>query len=468
MNRLPLPLLLLLLVACAGAAEPLLTVQVPDPKRTAERLERSRLGRVLATVPAHDPRRQVRAMLGIWAQRLRLPAGDLADQARDLAFELHGVRAEQGSLRLSARAAGDLGPHATAVADWLTGRIGAPTSLPGADQAAASTSGRTLLARYGTRVVVASEPALAIDRSDVPAIDADLALAIDLPRLVGAGAALFAGIAGRAGVVLPLLPERPLHWRMTVMETGIVDQLRIAVPASLLQPADSTALGQLPRDAGFGCALGLDLSGLDDARAAAIGAHLPGLDPTTLRSLRGTLVAGVVPSAPLPALVLLLPRSPALDAWAERTVGDGARARLDAGCLIGDGVLRWALRRLPGHILLSSDLGLAVTWTGAGFSERPEVAAMLAQRDPAAVALGWSEGSPLTRILARYNEASPVVPGLRSVQAALLVALAGDDRDTRWQGRLVARDGETDLVLEAAGLVGSGLPLGLLLGLSAP
>ncbi len=394
----------LLLGAALGAAEPLVTGRMHHDDDLAARWAAGPWA-LLASDPAAAPLRA--RLFSLSADLVQVSGLDPASWLTAPELQLRIAPAANTSddgpwLFLQA----DLGSTATATAVMSQAReVGMTTLVEGADDAAAV--GECLLARFGATVAWATAPGQPVPWTWLPAPqDADVALAADLGALhEDSSRGAFAELLGDTGT---------LHWQARFNATGLHERWSCDRPWAGARPVDRTVIAKLPATAVLALAFGVDGPALAAAHPALVRDVLTEflgeeVDPAALLAdMQGTLAIAIAPGMPIPAVTLVIPRSPGLDARFGRLCKDqGMDPPVDGGhtvISVADLGLPLTVARDATHWIASTDLMAAATWgaEGAGGLDAAPAWAVLAAAPVDANVLAISDGPAVLSLAAQW------------------------------------------------------------------
>lgn len=459
----------LLLLASLGAAEPdPLTVACGDGATLVEHVLSSPVGRVWSD-PALEPlRARAARMIGDAAKGLGTDPLALARVVKGLQFRVMG----RDGRRIRWGAQADLGTTATLLRTWVA-KSGSPARIEVGHADEAWRINDVVVARFGTMIAAGG------DGADLPLepgrAEADISLRCDPARLL---AALSSGGAKRDEAAMSALAALAKHcgqvtFRADFGADGATWDARVAGAGAGWQPLDRAVVARLPTQVIAAVAIGVDgpalwkawgdeiLAAVDaakhrdgprgrDATLAELAAELKkaGIDdgPEALvAGMKGTLLFAETPGTPIPGMTLVVPRSPAIDRLAAAACAaagvqppaDGQPAFLPLG---KDLPFQVMLTSDAGHWLVTTDAGLAMTWTAGapgGFADSalgkemlaaaPSGACMAAATDTAAVirmlsgpmntmlgiASGWTQPERQAAMAGLFKLAQAIKPGIQ-------------------------------------------------------
>jgi hypothetical protein len=219
----------------------------------------------------------------------------------------------------------------------------------------------------------------------------------------------------------------PFQVAATASATGIDERLVWPVQATWLTTPDRSVIARLPASTAMAIAAGVDGQALDSAKAMQVlswfgrVSRLAALTPDDLkakldvplqraatsaaeviRSLRGTIVLGVTNAAPLPGILIAVPRSPAVDAAVNLVIQDLClahyRAPAENTILAFPHAALGTVAVLPTatHWILSTDIEAVASWQRGGGLPVARSAA-LAAIPPSATVIGLSDTAAILR-----------------------------------------------------------------------
>lgn len=424
--------------APAPAPAPIASLALADGPVLQRRWDASLYGRVWSE-PGADWLRQrwadsvaeARAATG-----LDLPA--LLASATGMRAEFLGM-APGVPARPRLRVQADLGAQAAAVFALLAAKaLPGPVAVAGADEARRLAAPAVVLARHGTRLVLAAD----CDPAPWPAepVPVDLRLRVDYRAVVEAMHDAMPA-PDREALARTLRDLGPwmgtLVWDLGLVPPGAHEELAYDRPATGAIPVDRALLDRFPGDALAVAGLGVDLAemwrmagaswldALDAAMhggrrqgpeatrraldAALVGLGVPGGLDQLVREVKGSLAIGVTQGVPFPAVSLAVPRSPAVDALvAAGAAALGGQVPVEGAAAVlplANVPILITLARDRGHWLLTSDAQFAQPWlSGApgGFLAAPAGAAMLAGAPADPYLLGGMDTAAVLRTLMPY------------------------------------------------------------------
>ncbi|MDW8372141.1 MAG: hypothetical protein RMM29_00635 [Planctomycetota bacterium] len=501
MRRLLLATLLAAALA-AGDAAPLVQLRAADGPDLQQAWERSLYGQLWQDPAFAELRRQVLDAARQTSAETGVDPWQLIREQRGLTLQVLPGR-EPKKFRVLSQV--DLGAQAKAVFARIASPPQSPpkqrVAVPGADEAVRHDEAVT--ARFGNVLVVAINEGA----RRLPSAPATAALAIDIdaPAILAHLAAIAppaqqADIRRAAAQLQPFLGR--LSYRGDLVSEGVRERITSDQPLPGAIAVDRALLARLPTNTLLLLASGID--GREYWRVAseslltmldvALHEEQPqGLEATRrevdqllaargvqgglqalVEGLRGTALIALTPAAPFPALTLALPRSPQLDALVAAALAQAPGNKLPPPGKSGlvrlpDVELPAPLQLVHGrtHWVFTTDALLAMGWESGragGFADSAAARAAYGAAAAEACIIGVSDTPQVLRTLHGFLGMLLMLGAMDpETQQAVAQALLRT-AELAQPGYLVAANTAQGAVIEARGLLGTGLIPVLLAG----
>lgn len=360
---------------------------------------------------------------------------------------------------------------------------GEPSTLAGADQAVVFENGkvRSLVTRFGGFLLASVNRAAPTSPAALPPAADELAARVDLGQLKTLLTSLIEDEDSRNELLeafdqMQAMGATGVAYRMRLLPEGVWEHFDMPgsrTPWSI--PVDRTLLGRMPGNTLMAGGVGFDgqaywqhfrkglLKPLAQARDMEVkdDADLDrteqeidqifreqGLSFTLaqlVQGLKGTLVVGITPGIPFPALVLVVPRSAEVDAGAAKGLAlleAQLPAEGDSAMLaIPNFPVPVTVARDKTHWLITSDPMLPTAWlSGApgGWSESGPGRLALAKAAADATQIGASDTPQVLRVINGYlGMGLGFIPNLEAADKQAILALVGRLADRAQPGYVV-------------------------------